>query len=116
MLVLNNKKYELQYLLKEPRAVFCRIFYILQDTPLNKEEIGNVAAFFDLVADAEGKNAHWEAWCSIVSAHLSKELIEGIGIDLLEHTSCTEPFQIIAFGRDNLKREFKEYGNVWTEK
>lgn len=108
-------KYELAFLVNKEHVVLARLQHIIEVSPRTIQEVGTIVVFYDSTLTAEDHRPHWEALCFISQEHLTDELVDKIGQELLRSARAAKPLLVIPFCRERSSVKSKEYGSVWLD-
>lgn len=112
---LIKDKYFIEYWFDKDDVCYAKIYYWQSLNPKTSIKIGMVIAYFEEVITEEDEKQHWTADCHLEPKHMKKELIDSIGKELLERTSCKEPLVLNVYKGSIVDGDFRVYGDLYTE-
>jgi len=115
MFNLIKDKYFIEYIYKRDDSCYAQIYYIESLAPKTCTVIGNVVTYFESQPISEDERPNWRADCHLDPKCMKKELIDSIGKELLERTSCKEPFVLNVYKGDVANGDFRVYGDLYRE-
>lgn len=104
-------KYFIEYWFNRDDSCYAKIYY--WESINTYVQIGMLITYRETVSEYyEDEKAHWTADCHLEPKHLKKELIDAIGKELLERTSCEEPLVLRIYKGNMTDGDFRVYGDL----
>ena len=112
---LIEDKYFIEYWYNRNDSCYAKIFYFESLNPKIHLKIGMIITYYEAEIMSVNEKAHWTADCYLEPEHMNKKLIDKIGTELLERTSCKEPFVLNVYKGNVADGDFRIYGDVYRK-
>ena len=107
--------YFIEYWFNNNEWFYAKLYFWESHYPKTYVQVGMVAGYYESIVSAENGKQHWTADCHLEPNHIREDLVDNLGRELLEHTSCKEPFLLNVFKGTIAGGNFRKYGKIYSE-